>query len=112
MTDQINYSDFSKIDIRVGTVIEVTKFPEAHKPSWKLKIDFGALGILKSSAQITDLYSVQDLLGRQVLAVVNFPDKQIGPFRSQCLVLGSIGDADGVVLIGPERQVKNGSRIA
>jgi len=112
MSNTIDYSAFEKVDIRVGTIIEVREFPEARKKAWKLTIDFGALGILKSSAQITDLYTAEKLLNKQILAVVNFPEKQIGPFISQCLVLGIIGMEKGVILIHPEQEVINGSRVA
>ena len=105
--------DFNIIDIRVGKIIEVKEFPEAKKPSYKLKVDFGnEIGVKKSSAQITDLYSKADLLGRQVLAVVNFPPKQIGPMRSECLVTGFHRQDGAVVLARPESDVPNGARLA
>jgi tRNA-binding protein len=107
----IDWADFEKIDIRVGTILEVTEFPKAKKPAWQLTIDFGELGIKKSSAQITALYGQQELAGRQVLAVVNFPPKQIANFFSECLVLGVYTDKKEVVLIGPERKVENGWRV-
>ena len=107
----ITWSDFEKLDIRTGTIIDVHDFPEARNPAWKLTIDFGPLGIKRSSAQITKLYGKEDLLGKQVIAVVNFPPKQIGPFISECLVMGVLGDDKEVVLLQPERQVENGSRI-
>ncbi|TND09244.1 MAG: tRNA-binding protein [Bacteroidetes bacterium] len=107
----ITWPDFEKIDIRAGTIIDVQEFPEARKPAWKLTIDFGELGIKKSSAQITDLYTKETLLNRQVVAVVNFPPKQIGPFISECLVLGVYGDNKEVTLLRPERAVKNGAKI-
>ncbi len=108
----ITYGDFEQVDIRVGTIIAVDPFPEARKPAWKLTIDFGAeLGTRRSSAQITRHYQPDDLVGRQVAAVVNFPPRQIGKFMSQVLTLG-FPDADGeVVLISPERQVPNGGRL-
>lgn len=109
--DTITWSDFEKIDLRAGTIIAVDDFPEARKPAWKLTIDFGELGIKRSSAQITALYSREDLLQRQVIAVVNFPPKQIGPFISECLVLGVYGEGGTVTLLGPERPVTNGGKI-
>ncbi len=108
----ISYADFEKVEIRVGTVVEVEPFPEARKPAFKLKIDFGpALGARKSSAQLTRHYSRETLLGRQVAAVVNFAPKQIGPFMSECLVLGFPDEAGEVVLVGPERAVPNGGKL-
>ena len=108
----ITFDDFLKVDIRVGRIIEVEAFPEARKPAWKLKIDFGSdIGVKKSSAQITDLYDAESLLGRQILAVVNFPPRQIGPFMSEVLTLG-VSDADGaIVLIKPDNEVKEGARL-
>lgn len=109
----IDWSDFQKVDIRVGTIVEVEDFPEARNPAYKLKVDFGeALGIKKSSAQITALYTKEDLLGRQVLAVVNFPPKQIGPFMSECLVTGLYRDDGGVVLPSFDIPIQNGARLA
>jgi tRNA-binding protein len=107
----IQWDDFEKIDIRVGTIIAVREFPQARKPSWQLTIDFGELGQKRSSAQITDLYDPQQLTGRQVVAIVNFPPKQIANFFSECLVLGVYTDKKEVVLLAPERQVKNGWKI-
>jgi tRNA-binding protein len=107
----IEWPDFEKIDIRVGTILEVNEFPKAKRPAWQLTIDFGPIGILKSSAQITDLYRRDELVGRQVLAVVNFPPKQIANFFSECLVLGVYTDKKEVVLIQPERKVENGWRL-
>ena len=106
-----SWEDFEKLDIRVGTVIEVKDFPEARNPSYQLQIDFGELGIKKSSAQITHLYSKENLLNQQIIAVVNFPHKQIGKFMSECLVLGIYGEQHQVTLIQPERRVNNGSKI-
>lgn len=111
MTDQISFDDFSKVDIRVGTITEVTDFPTAKKPAYQLTIDFGALGTKKSSAQITTLYTKEQLKGKQVLAVVNFPKKQIANFQSECLVLGAVSGKD-VILLGPEAKVNNGTSIS
>jgi tRNA-binding protein len=110
--NEIAFDQFLAVDIRVGTVIGVDPFPEARKPSWKLRIDFGpTIGIRKSSAQITEHYGVEDLLGRQVAAVVNFPPRQIGPFMSEVLTVGFPDEAGAVVLIGPDRPVPNGARL-
>lgn len=108
--ESISWSDFEKIELRAGTVIEAKEFPEARKPAFQLKIDFGeAIGFKQSSAQITDLYSVEDLLGKQVICVTNFPPKKIGPFISECLVTG-LYDADGsVILAVPDKAVINGA---
>ena len=108
--DNVTFKDFSKIDFRVGTIIAVEVFAEAIKPSYKLQIDFGELGILKSSAQITHRYSTEDLINKQVIAVVNFPKKQIANFISECLVLGAVNEKD-VILISPEDRVMNGLGI-
>ena len=111
MTSQITYDDFRKVDMRVGKIIDVHDFPEAKKPSYKLKIDFGKeIGMKNSSAQITD-YRKDDLLGKQVIAVVNFPPKQIANFRSEVLTLGLVGGKKGWLLIKPEREVELGARI-
>jgi tRNA-binding protein len=107
----IQWEDFEKIDIRVGTILEVQGFPKARRPSYQLTIDFGELGLKRSSAQVTDLYDLQQLVGRQVVAVVNFPPKQIANFFSECLVLGVYTDKKEVVLLQPERTVANGWKI-
>jgi tRNA-binding protein len=103
--------DFDRLDIRAGTVFRCEPFPEARVPAYKLWIDFGSeVGVRASSARITELYSPQDLLGRQVLGVVNFPPRQVGPFRSEVLTLG-VYDGDTVVLVAPDRAVPNGARL-
>jgi len=107
----IQWEDFEKIDIRVGTVLEVREFPKARRPAYQLTIDFGGLGLKGSSAQVTDLYDLQQLVGRQVIAIVNFPPKQIANFFSECLVLGVYTDKKEVVLLQPERAVTNGWKI-
>ncbi|ULQ57520.1 tRNA-binding protein [Flavihumibacter rivuli] len=108
---EISWSDFEKIDIRVGTIVKAEPFPKARKPAYQLSIDFGELGIKRSSAQITALYSIEDLVGKQVIAVVNFPPKQIANFISECLVLGIYNEQNDVVLLQPERPVGNGHKI-
>ena len=108
----ITYEDFSKIDIRVGQIEAVEDFPEAHRPAYKLTIDFGSeIGIKRSSAQITTLYSKQDLIGRKVLAVVNFPEKQIGPFISQVLTLGTADNNGDIILADPGAHAIVGARL-
>ena len=108
----LSWEEFEKVEMRVGTILEVNDFPEARKPAYQLQIDFGAsLGILKTSAQITRRYSKEELLNRQVVAVVNFPKKQIGKFMSECLVLGAVGDEGDVVLLHLDFKVTNGLRI-
>lgn len=112
LNNLISWNDFEKIEMRVGTIMEVNDFPEARKPAFQLKIDFGpAIGALKSSAQITRRYSKEDLVGRQVIAVVNFPKKQIANFMSECLVLGAVGSESDIILLQPDVKVENGLRI-
>ena len=111
-TNELLWSDFEKIEMRVGTILSVADFPGAHKPAYQITIDFGSdIGIKKSSAQITKRYQKEDLIGKQIVAVVNFPKKQIGNFRSECLILGSVGDDHDVVLLTSDRKVENGLRI-
>ncbi|TOE57753.1 tRNA-binding protein [Vibrio parahaemolyticus] len=111
--EHIEWNDFQKIDIRVGTIIKVEDFPEARRPAYKLKVDLGPeLGVKKSSAQITVLYSKEDLLGKQVLAVVNFPPKQIGPIMSECLVTGLHRPDGSVVLSTVDMKLPNGTKLA
>ena len=107
----ITVADFDKVDVRVGTVTAAAPFPEARKPAYTLTVDFGPLGTRRSSAQLATRYRPEDLVGRQVLAVLNFPPRRIGPFSSQVLVLGVPDGQGGVVLIGPEREVPNGGRL-
>lgn len=108
----ITWNDFEKVDMRTGTIVEVQDFPEARKPAYKLVIDFGSeLGLKKSSAQITFHYKKEDLLNRQVIAVVNFPPKQIGSFFSECLVLGVYDENQNVILLKPDQPVANGMKI-
>lgn len=107
----VTFEEFTKVDLRIGTIIEVHDFPQARTPAYQLVIDFGALGLRKSSAQITTLYTKQDLLNRQIVAVINFPKKQIAKFMSECLVVGAV-KADDVFLLQPERSVINGSTVA
>ena len=111
--ETISWQDFEKVQIRVGTILKVNDFPNARNPAYQLEIDFGAeLGVKKSSAQITQLYEKETLIGKQVVAVVNFPVKQIANFFSECLVLGVVGDNKEIVLLQPDRIVENGKRIA
>ncbi|MCZ8330348.1 MAG: tRNA-binding protein [Flavobacterium sp.] len=108
----LQWQDFEKVEMRIGTILEVNDFPEARKPAFQLLIDFGSeIGIKKSSAQITKRYTKEDLVGKQIIAVVNFPRKQIGTFMSECLVLGSVGDDNDIVLLTSDIKVENGLRI-
>ncbi|SFW39610.1 tRNA-binding protein [Chitinophaga sancti] len=110
--EQITWQDFEKVVIRVGTIIEVADFPRAKNPAYQLLIDFGPeLGIKRSSAQITKLYTEEDLIGKQIVAVVNFPVKQVANFFSECLVLGVVGNDKEVVLLQPDRMVQNGLQV-
>ncbi len=112
MSEQITWDEFEKVQLCVGTVVEVNEFPEARRPAWKLTVDFGGeIGIKKSSAQITDLYDQESLLGKQVVAVVNFPKKQIGPFMSECLVTGFCRKDGTIVLAVPDQAVENGAKL-
>ena len=108
---EITWGDFEKVDIRIGTVVRAEPFPEALKPAYKLWIDLGSLGERRSSARITDRYRPEELLGRQVVCVVNFPPTRIGPFMSAVLVLGAYTDGHTVVLLRPDQDVERGSRI-
>ena len=108
----ISWGDFEKVELRVGTIVAADEFPEARKPAYKLTVDFGEeIGTRRSSAQITDLYQREDLVGRQVVAVVNFPPKQIGPMRSECLVTGFYRPDGAVVLAVPDQNVPNGAKL-
>ncbi|WP_397303372.1 tRNA-binding protein [Nonlabens ulvanivorans] len=108
---EISWSDFEKIDMRVGTVLTVSDFPEARNPAYQMQIDFGPLGIKKTSAQITTRYDKNELVGKQVVAVINFPKKQIANFMSECLVLGVVGDNKDVILLQPDSSALNGDRV-
>jgi tRNA-binding protein len=109
---EITWNDFEKVEMRIGTILEVLDFPEARQPAYQLIIDFGAeIGVRKSSAQITKRYSKEELLGNQIVAVVNFPKKQIANFMSECLVLGAVGPGNDIVLLNPGFEVENGLRV-
>lgn len=109
--EEINWTDFEKVELRVGTIIEAFEYPEARKPAYKVKVDFGELGIKMSSAQITKHYTLQDLIGRQIIGVINFPKKQIGKFMSEFLVTGFADENGDIVLSSVERRVPNGSKL-
>ena len=112
MREEISWDHFEAVELRVGTVVDVKDFPEARQPAYQVWVDFGEeVGVKKSSAQVTKLYTKEDLMGRQILGVVNFPNKQIGPFRSEFLLTGFVTD-EGVVLAQPERAVPNGAKLA
>lgn len=112
MSETITFPDFERVDVRVGTIIEAEAFPEARKPAYKLKIDFGPeIGIKKSSAQITVHYQPEDLIGRQIMAVVNFPPRQIGPVRSEVLTLGFEDEAGAIVLAAIDKPIPNGRKL-
>lgn len=109
--EEISWNDFEKVELRVGTIIEAFEYPEARKPTYKVKVDFGELGIKMSSAQITKHYNLEDLIGRQIIGVVNFPKKQIGKFMSEFLVTGFADENGDIVLSSVERKVPNGSKL-
>ncbi|MCI0517037.1 MAG: tRNA-binding protein [Woeseiaceae bacterium] len=110
---QISWQDFEKVELCIGTIVSAERFPEARKPAYKLKVDFGErIGVRRSSAQITDHYAIDELPGKQVIAVVNFPAKQIGPFMSECLVTGFVQPDGSVILAVPDKPAVNGQRLA
>lgn len=111
MKEEISFEDFIKVDIRIGTIIEVKEFPKAKKPAYQILIDFGSIGVKKSSAQITDLYSKEELLHKQVSAIVNFKPRQIANFLSECLILGVYNNDGNVVLLETSQPIKNGEQI-
>ncbi len=109
---ELTWSEFERVEMRVGTILEVNDFPEARKPAYQLTVDFGSeIGIRKTSAQITLRYQKEDLINRQIVAVVNFPKKQIGKFMSECLVIGAVGESGDVILLAPDFKIENGLRI-
>jgi tRNA-binding protein len=112
MKQEITFEDFLKVDIRIGTIIEVNDFPKARKPAYQLTIDFGELGTKKSSAQITDIYSKEDLLNKQITAIVNFKPRQIANFMSECLVMGIYNKTGNVVLLQASKSIKNGEQVS
>tara|TARA_R110001592_G_scaffold38643_6_gene127404 strand:- start:6307 stop:6645 length:339 start_codon:yes stop_codon:yes gene_type:complete len=112
MIEEITFEDFLKVDIRIATIIEVNDFPKARKPAYQLTLDFGALGIKKSSAQITDLYTKEELLNKQVSAIINFKPRQIANFMSECLVIGVYNTDGNVVLLQASKVVKNGEKVS
>ncbi|PQB06462.1 tRNA-binding protein [Polaribacter filamentus] len=112
MIEEITFEDFLKVDIRMATIIEVNDFPKARKPAYQLTLDFGALGIKKSSAQITDLYTKEELLNKQVSAIINFKPRQIANFMSECLVIGVYNTDGDVVLLQASKGVKNGEQVS
>ena len=109
--NNLTWSDFQKVEMRIGTILYAEIFKEARNPAYKITVDFGELGTKKTSAQVTVLYNPEDLIGKQVVAVVNFPPKQIANMMSECLILGGLGDGKDVILLQPERLVKNGTKI-
>ena len=111
MSDSISFEDFTKVDIRIGTIIDVKDFPKANKPAYQLSIDFGNIGIKRSSAQITELYTKEELLNRQITAIVNFKPKQIANFKSECLVLGVANNDGDIILLQASGKAKNGTQI-
>ncbi|GAA4278808.1 tRNA-binding protein [Aquimarina mytili] len=112
MDTNLSWQDFEKVDMRIGTIVSAEVFKEARNPAYKIVVDFGVLGKRKTSAQITKLYTCEEIVGKQVIAVVNFPPKQIANFMSECLVLGGLGEDKEVTLLQPERKVENGTKIA
>lgn len=110
-TEKLSWKEFEKVEMRVGTILTATTFPEARNPSYILTIDFGEFGIKKSSAQITDLYKPEELINKQIIAVINFPKKQIATIQSECLVMGAVGENKEVTLLNTDKPVKNGLRI-
>ncbi|TSJ45020.1 tRNA-binding protein [Fluviicola chungangensis] len=111
MNDTLSWDQFMQVEMRVGTVVSAEPFPEVRNPAYRITIDFGEFGMRKTSAQVTALYTPEELVGKQVVAVINFPPKQIAHMMSECLILGGIGENKEVTLLQPERKVKNGTRI-